>query len=53
MLAFAVLIAVSAQSVGKAFNVLSKLEWWARMITGVLFVLVGIYFALDHIFEVI
>ncbi len=50
---FAVLIAVSAQSVGKAFNVLSKLEWWARMITGGLFVAAGIYFALKYIFEVI
>jgi cytochrome c biogenesis protein CcdA len=53
VLVFAVLIAVCAQSVGKAFNVLSKLERWARMITGILFVLVGVYFALKYIFEVI
>ena len=53
VLVFAVLIAVSAQSVGKAFNVLSKIEWWARMITGSIFVLAGIYFALKYIFEVI
>jgi len=53
VLVFAVLIAVSAQSVGKAFNVLSKIEWWARMITGGIFVLAGVYFALKYIFEVI
>jgi cytochrome c-type biogenesis protein len=39
--------------VGKAFNVLSKIEWWARMLTGGIFVLVGVYFALAYIFEVI
>jgi len=53
VLVFAVLIAVSAQSVGKAFHVLSKIEWWARMLTGGIFVLAGVYFALKHIFEVI
>jgi len=53
VLVFAVLIAVSAQSVGKAFHVLSNIEWWARMLTGGIFVLAGIYFALKHIFEVI
>jgi len=53
VLVFAVLIAVSAQSVGKAFNVLSTIERWARTITGGLFVLAGIYFALKYVFEVI
>ena len=42
VLFFAMLIAVSAQSVGKAFNVLSKVEWWARMVTGWLIILIGI-----------
>ena len=53
VLVFAVLIALSAQSVGKAFNVLSKIEWWARRITGGIFLLIGIYFSLKYIFEVI
>ena len=53
VIVFAVLIALSAQSVGKAFNVLSKVEWWARMITGAIFLAVGIYFSLKYIFEVI
>lgn len=53
VLVFAVLIAVSARSVGKAFNRLSQVEWWARRITGVVFVLIGIYYCLKYIFEVI
>jgi cytochrome c-type biogenesis protein len=50
---FAVLLALSAQSVGKAYNVLAKIEWWARMITGWIFVLAGLWFSLKYIFEVI
>lgn len=50
--AFAVLIAVGAQSVGRAFNRLTQVEKWARTVTGVIFVSVGIYFSLAHIFEV-
>ena len=53
VMVFAVLLATSAQSVGKAYNVLAKIEWWARMLTGAIFVLVGIYFALKHVFHVI
>jgi cytochrome c-type biogenesis protein len=50
---FSVLLATSAKSVGKAYNVLAKIEWWARMITGWIFVLVGIYFSLKYVFQVI
>jgi len=53
VLVFAVLLALSAQSVGKAYNVLAKIEWWARIITGWIFVLLGVYYSLKYIFEVI
>ena len=53
VLVVAFLLAYSAQAVGKTYNVLSQVEWWARMITGWLFILVGIYFSLRYIFEVI
>ena len=53
VMVFAVILATSAQSVGKAYNVLAKIEWWARMLTGVIFVLVGLYFSLKHVFHVI
>jgi cytochrome c biogenesis protein CcdA len=50
---FAVLLAISAQSVGKAYNILAKIEWWARIITGWIFILVGIYFSLKYAFGVL
>jgi len=51
VLVVAFLLAYSAQAVGKTYNVLSKVEWYARMITGWIFVLVGAYFSLKHVFE--
>ena len=53
VIVFAALLATSAQSVGKAYNVLAKIEWWARMLTGVIFIVVGLYFSLKHVFQVI
>jgi len=53
VIVFAVLLAVSAKSVGKAFNVLTKIEWWARMATGGIFLAVGLFFSLRYIFGVI
>lgn len=48
--AFAVLIAFSAQSVSRAFNVLTKVERWARRVAGVVFLAVGILFSLLYCF---
>ena len=53
VLIFAGLIAYSAQSVGKAFNRLTQIEWWARRITGLVFLALGLYYSLRYIFEVI
>jgi cytochrome c-type biogenesis protein len=50
VLVFALLIAVSAQSVGKTFNALSRVEWWARMITGWAIILVGVCLTLQCLF---
>jgi len=47
---FAVLIALGVRSLGKALGALRRVEWWARRVTGILFVLVGIYFSLRFIF---
>jgi cytochrome c biogenesis protein CcdA len=52
VLAVAFLLAYSVNSVGKTYNVLSKVEWWARMVTGWLFILVGVWFSLTYVFEV-
>jgi cytochrome c biogenesis protein CcdA len=53
VMVFAVLLALSAQSVGKAYNILAKIEWWARIITGWIFILLGLYFSLKYIFELL
>lgn len=52
VLVVAFLLAYSAKSVGKTYNMLSKIEWWARQLTGWVFILAGVYFALKHVFEV-
>lgn len=53
VLVFATLIAGGAQSLGKAFQVLSRVEWWARMATGGIFVTIGLWFSLKYVFEVV
>ena len=52
VLVVAFLLAYSAQAVGKTYNVLSKVEWWARMTTGWIFVAVGVYFSISYVFTV-
>ena len=51
VLIVAFLLAFSAKSVAKTYNVLSQAEWWARMVTGNLFILIGIWFSLAYVFE--
>ena len=53
VLLVAFLLAFSANSVGKAYNALSRIEWWARQITGWTFVAAGIGFSLKYVFEAI
>lgn len=52
VLVFAILIALGAKRVGEAYNKLVLFEKWARRITGGIFILVGIYYCLAHIFVV-
>jgi len=52
VLLFAVLVALGAQSLGRVFNKLSRIEWWARRITGAVFVVVGVYYSLTFIFGI-
>lgn len=49
---FAFIMAFAAHFVGKAFNKITKIEIWMRKITGIIFILVGIYFSLVYIFRV-
>ena len=49
---FALLIALGTGSVGRMFDRLSQVERWARRVTGIIFIVVGIYYSLAHIFGV-
>ena len=49
---FAVLIAFSAQAVGKAYDKLTQIEWWTRRIAGVVFLVIGIHFSLKYMFQI-
>ncbi|HKK21255.1 MAG TPA: aromatic aminobenezylarsenical efflux permease ArsG family transporter [candidate division Zixibacteria bacterium] len=49
---FAVLLAAGAESIGRAFNVVTRFEFWGRRITGLIFILVGVYYCLTYIFAI-
>lgn len=53
VLLVAFLLAYSAHSVGKTYRVLGNVEWWARQSTGWIFVVLGVYFSLKDVFEVL
>lgn len=46
VLLFAFLLAFSAHKVGKTYNKLARFEIWAQRITGVVFLLIGLYMTL-------
>lgn len=50
---FAVAISAGAEVVGRAFQRVSAIDRWARLITGVIFILIGVYFCLVFIFRVL
>lgn len=53
VIAFALLITLSGEAVGRAFNLVKTLEKWARRITGVLFIAIGVFFSLRYVFDLI
>ena len=50
VVAFAFLIAFASRHVGKAFDKLSQIERWVRIVTGVLFLVAGVYMTLTYIY---
>jgi len=46
---FAVLIALGAKWVGTAFNKISIIEKWARRMTAIVFILIGVYYSMIYI----
>lgn len=45
---FAIVIAFATHKVGEIYNSITKFEIWFRKITGVIFILAGIYFIITH-----
>jgi cytochrome c biogenesis protein CcdA len=52
VLGFAIVIALGARSLGKAFGKLTQIEPWLRRVTGAVFIGVGIYLTLLHLVRV-
>lgn len=50
VIGFSILLAVSANKVGKAYNKIVVFEKWARKLTGLIFLLIGIYYTLAFTF---
>ncbi len=50
VIVFAALIALGAHYVARAFNVLTSIELWARRLTGVVFIAVGIFLTLRYVY---
>jgi cytochrome c biogenesis protein CcdA len=50
--AFAIVVALGARSVGKVFDKVALFERWARRVTGLVFIGIGIYYSLVYIFRV-
>lgn len=45
---FAIIIAFAVHKVGEIYNAITKFEFWFRKITGIIFILAGIYFIATH-----
>jgi cytochrome c-type biogenesis protein len=52
VLGFCLLLSFAAKYISKAFNAVSRMELWARRITGILFIIIGIYFCIVYIFMI-
>ena len=46
------MIVVGTNAMGRAFNRITQFEFWARNVTGVLFIGIGAYFCLRFIWRV-
>ncbi|MBN1165484.1 MAG: sulfite exporter TauE/SafE family protein, partial [Candidatus Krumholzibacteriota bacterium] len=52
VIVFAAIIAAGAGALGKAFDVVTRVEIWARRVTGVLFIGTGVWFSLKYVFKI-
>jgi threonine/homoserine/homoserine lactone efflux protein len=52
VLVFAILITVGVQQLGALFKKVALIEYWLRRLTGVIFIVVGIYYIFTHLFHI-
>ena len=52
VLIFAVVIAFGVKNISSIFRKVTVMEFWTRKVTGVIFILIGIYYVLAHIFYI-
>ncbi|MCX5884485.1 MAG: aromatic aminobenezylarsenical efflux permease ArsG family transporter [Proteobacteria bacterium] len=52
VLAFAVLITFGVKNMGSIFKKVTLVELWIRNATGVIFILIGVYYILTHLFHI-
>lgn len=52
VVAFALVLTFGASALGRTFNLVAVFDRWARRITGVVFILIGVYFILRFVFRV-
>ena len=50
---FGFLVAIGVNYVNKLYQKITRIEFYTKKVTGIIFILVGIYYALAYIFEVI
>ncbi len=52
VIVFAFLIAFASQKVGKAFDRLTHIEHGVRLVTGIVFILAGLFYSLVYVYEI-
>jgi cytochrome c biogenesis protein CcdA len=52
VMAFAVLIALGSRYVQKIYHGITRIEVFAKRVTGVIFIVIGLYYVLTYIFEI-
>jgi len=52
VLIFAVIIAFGVKNISSLFQKVTAMEYWTRKITGIIFILIGIYYVLTHTFYI-
>jgi len=53
VLLFAFVIATGARYIDNLYHRITRVEFYTKKVTGIIFILVGIYYALAHIFELL